>query len=497
MYQSFWSIIPLLIAFSSWLLVGRTTSCGLHSVPGPWIWSCTNVVRWYYQYFYDFSSVLEDLHKRYGALVRIGPSTVSLNDPTLIANVYDARGKFTKVQIHAEVMIESNADLMKAVSYETLRTVAGSAIKGSVIDVRDEQWVTQLWQSLGRIFMQGQVDAYEDDVKQSCNDLLDEIAKHESVDVFEIMSRFQGDVLMNIAFSKRPELVKSGQNNDALSFHPRFKHWVKWQALPNLEALLFRLPLPLRYMMPQKISPWLKLAEERLHGQIQSTGKPHKARRQDLLARYLEIAVTPGSTLPKDAISRMLASTIQAGVETTAVTITSTICDLCQNVASLEAVRAELSNAKVSPLPEHSQIRQLPLLSSVIKESMRLYPSARILLEREVPHDGVLLHGHFLPRGTIIGCHPRVVNHNEAFYGVDASDFRPERWMIGDQSHIRAMERASVAFGSGKRKCRGRYLAEMIVKKVVATLLINFDVSQSAHVRLRSLPNFNLADHVS
>ena len=97
MHQCFWFVIPFLVAFFARLLIDRTTTSALRSVPGPWLWSYTNAVRWFYQYFYDFSSILDHLHKQHGALVRIGPNTVSFNNPEWITKVYDARGDFKKV----------------------------------------------------------------------------------------------------------------------------------------------------------------------------------------------------------------------------------------------------------------------------------------------------------------------------------------------------------------------------------------------------------------
>ena len=240
-------------------------------------------------------------------MVRIGPSTVSFNDPTWITKVYDARGRFTKVLLHPKFFPKVYTDIMKPISYETLRVAAGSSIKDSVIDVRDEKWVTQLWRAVGHIFASGRIDTYEEDVEQACQDLLNVLGQERDVEVFEIMSRFQGDVLMKVAFSKQPELIKTGRNNEALSFHPRFTHWVKWQALPFWETWLFKPPLPLRYMMRRPVSPWLELAEKRLHNQMESEDSS-RGERQDLLTQYYRIAAKRGTALPKDAFCGVSAS---------------------------------------------------------------------------------------------------------------------------------------------------------------------------------------------
>lgn len=41
---------------------------------------------------------------------------------------------------------------------------------------------------------------------------------------------------------------------------------------------------------------------------------------------------------------------------------------------------------------------------------------------------------------------------------------------------LRAMERCNLIWGGGGRTCPGRYLAEMIVFKVITTLLGEFDI---------------------
>ena len=78
---------------------------------------------------------------------------------------------------------------------------------------------------------------------------------------------------------------------------------------------------------------------------------------------------------------------------------------------------------------------------AVLKEGMRLCPTNNIPLERYVPSEGINLCGYSLPGGTNVGISAHMIHRNPAIYGNDADKFRPERWIDGDASAIKEMEK--------------------------------------------------------
>jgi cytochrome P450 len=44
------------------------------------------------------------------------------------------------------------------------------------------------------------------------------------------------------------------------------------------------------------------------------------------------------------------------------------------------------------------------------------------------------------PEGTVLGIPQYVAHRDQAVYGADAEDFRPERWLETDDIALRAME---------------------------------------------------------
>ena len=107
---------------------------------------------------------------------------------------------------------------------------------------------------------------------------------------------------------------------------------------------------------------------------------------------------------------------------------------------------------------------------------MRCYPLLVNILERVVPPEGAAIGTTWLPGGTVVGCHTAIVQQDPAVFGKDVAEFRPERWLTADKDQLLAMDRGFLAFGSGKRICIGRHIAEMEIKKVIPALLLRFKV---------------------
>ena len=69
----------------------------LSSLPGPWLASFTDLWRGYAQKHRNITTVLLQLHKQYGPVLRIGPNTVSVSDAHAVSSIYTMHGDFIKV----------------------------------------------------------------------------------------------------------------------------------------------------------------------------------------------------------------------------------------------------------------------------------------------------------------------------------------------------------------------------------------------------------------
>ena len=176
-------------------------------------------------------------------------------------------------------------------------------------------------------------------------------------------------------------------------------------------------------------------------------------------------------------LRKMIMTNFGAGHETMASTLTSIMTMVGSHPNVQERLAEELQGVDRSP--SYVNARGAPYLQAVIKESKRLHPVIAPALPRRVPAPGLTLGGIHIPSGTTVGCSPLALHRNDDICGPRPHSFEPQRWM-GDESRARDMDIFSLAWGGGARSCPGRHLAEMVVWKVVATLLQEFHVEVDA-----------------
>lgn len=106
----------------------------------------------------------------------------------------------------------------------------------------------------------------------------------------------------------------------------------------------------------------------------------------------------------------------------------------------LDEIHDAHAAGNLSPIVSWKESRQLPYLDACIKEAGRLHPPFGLNLERVVPPGGLEVCGQHLPGGTVVGMNGWVVHRDRDVFGQDASSWRPERWLEGDEENIKKME---------------------------------------------------------
>lgn len=176
-----------------------------------------------------------------------------------------------------------------------------------------------------------------------------------------------------------------------------------------------------------------------------------------------------------DKITGMFISMMFAGHHTTSGTAAWTLIELLKNPDVLADVVAELDglyadNREVS----HQALREIPMLESSIKESLRLHPPL-ILLMRKVMYDF-----HYkdwtIPTGKLVGVSPSVSNRMAECF-PDPEKFDPSRY-TGDRAEDKQLF-SWIPFGAGRHRCVGAAFAMMQLKAIFSDLLLNFEFELS------------------
>ena len=186
----------------------------------------------------------------------------------------------------------------------------------------------------------------------------------------------------------------------------------------------------------------------------------------DILSILLEAMDRHKDTMTKQHVRDELVTLIAAGHETTTNMLAWTFYLLSEHPTILERVLAELQDVLGGRDPQVDDVPRLTYLDWVIKESMRMYPSAWTHGRRAV--EAFDLDGYHFPAGTIIMFSQWVLHRLPDVWG-DPQVFRPERWdpVSGQQ----VPQWAYFPFGGGSRICMGMPLAQLEVRLVLATIL--------------------------
>ena len=113
--------------------------------------------------------------------------------------------------------------------------------------------------------------------------------------------------------------------------------------------------------------------------------------------------------------------------------------------------------------PSLEQLKAARYLRALIDESLRLYPpvpsngreaKANAILPRGGGADGQA--PIFVAQGTIVAWSVYTLHRHPDFYGDDAQEFRPQRWM-GNEAIKPSLE--YIPFHGGPRICLGRKTA--------------------------------------
>ncbi|CAH2284588.1 1,25-dihydroxyvitamin D(3) 24-hydroxylase, mitochondrial, partial [Pelobates cultripes] len=190
------------------------------------------------------------------------------------------------------------------------------------------------------------------------------------------------------------------------------------------------------------------------------------AQKDDLLT-----AIYSDKLLTKNQLSGLFAELQIGGVETTANSLMWLLFNLSRNTHVQEKLLEEIQNVLPPGEPPSAEIlQQMPYLKSCIKESMRLTPTVPFT-SRTLEED-TNLGGFLIPSGTIAMINFHAMNWNEDFF-PDSREYKPERWLKGKHT---LNPFAHTPFGTGKRMCIGRRLAELQLQLALCWLIQHFHI---------------------
>ncbi|KAL2272068.1 hypothetical protein VTJ83DRAFT_1439 [Remersonia thermophila] len=172
-----------------------------------------------------------------------------------------------------------------------------------------------------------------------------------------------------------------------------------------------------------------------------------------------------------------LTVTFVAGQENPQLCMISTLYLLGKHPEAQEALYHEIrSRGLDGARSDPEALQDMPFLTAVIYESLRLLPPIGQLVNRRASKDAMLGGEIFIPKGTYLGYNCYSTNRDPAVWGADADTFNPGRWgasMMAIQKQYRARRARAefITFHGGRRACLGEKFAVLQMRITLVALI--------------------------
>ncbi|EOA91103.1 uncharacterized protein SETTUDRAFT_158566 [Exserohilum turcica Et28A] len=475
--MNFLILVLLLVLVLGLLQLGRTW-WRLRDIPGPFFARVTNLQRILWVKSKRAHLYLQAEHAKHGDVVRIGPNMVSISNPEVLPMIYTTRTGFPKSDF-----------------YPTLQgyTPHGGKLE-AIFNTTSDEIHKSLKQPIASLFTLANVPYLEprvDEVLECLREKLDAKFVHNDVvvNLGQWVKYFAFDTMGTMTFSKRYGFLDAGKDvGKILQNIVEFMRisapytqipWFDRLSRKNRigDFLQRKLGLQASMSIITFVSKAIAEKKQELAQSVKKTSdEDNNVRGKDFLTRYIEIVEKDPSVPPWAPVAWTFSNVI-AGSDSVASLMITTLFHLMSYPQTMKKLYHELLTAGLSrPLPKWSEVRTLPYLDACVLEGVRIHPPFCLPFERVVPKGGITIRDHFLPEGTIVGGSPYVVNRNKEWFGEDAEFWRPERWTENDEAHKKKLEQGILTFGSGRRVCLGRYVGLLEIKKLIAFLVLNYDL---------------------
>ncbi|ETS81747.1 hypothetical protein PFICI_06749 [Pestalotiopsis fici W106-1] len=449
-----WRVI--LIAYRLWLHP-------LRSFPGPKLWAISDLP---FTYTSNISGTsirrIDDFHRRYGAIVRIGPNRIVMDGSIAWPQVYGRR-------------LAGQPEFEKAPGF-----FARGVEHGIIAAPRDVH--RRQRKQLGHAFSEVSMREQEATINQYVELLIQRVAEHAAkekpLNIVEWLNFTTFDIIGDLTFGE------SFGSLETSKYHP----WVH-NIFKGIKADAF-------VRACRNYPVFEPMLVRCLGGEQAGQGDRNRALARDKAMARMELGMEPKGR--RDFMTHMLQPTrdgkpglstteimamspllVVAGSETTASALSGFFFYVNQNPRVKTIVMDEIRSA----FQDESDItmittNQLEYLHATLEETLRMYPPAAILPPRRSP--GAEIEGKFVPAGVICHVSPWAIFRNPKHFTAPDS-FCPERWLKSEHPLYEsrfATDNQSVfkPFSNGPRDCIGKNLAYAEMRLITARLLYKFDV---------------------
>ncbi|OQV08714.1 hypothetical protein CLAIMM_12942 [Cladophialophora immunda] len=459
----------------------------LRKYPAPNVWAAATPLWLMRQsWLQRRSRAIWEQHKRLGDIVRIGPKSVSINDPRAIKEIYGH-------QAIDKVNKDTFYELLKGEHYD-------------IVQVPDRAEHTRKRKYLANAFALKTVVEMEPVIRENASRLIQTFdracnaVKEEAnpIDIRLWFNFFTLDVIADMSMGIKLGFCQNGSDAswaqgrtgpvyvlrstiNTLQQGVRFsvtlaqgssKMWHRfWKDLLEANATIKR------WIHAQDADDFTNFCLHKVRTRI-AQGSPDRPSKDF----FGNILADPRTGKPRNLpFMEMVIDAIvllNAGSDTTAAALSSGMYFLISHPQYFRKLREELDQVlpNDTAIAPYGLVKDLKFLRACIDETLRLRPPIAYGLQRIVTApEGVTLAGRHFKHGTTVAVPTYAVHRKEELY-VDAESYNPDRWLDdSDPQQIQNLREYTIPFSAGPRACLGRNIAIVEQQILVASLVFRYD----------------------
>lgn len=447
-----------------------------HSTPDQEIYHLIESLRRYSVFLGGELHLAEQaLHKRYGSVVRMGPNSLSFSSLSAFEAIYGYNKSLEKGDFYSfsresytgiENVFSARTD---SIHREKRRKIYGPALSTSKVAHYEPAIMKNVC-----IFISHLTEAHS------------RLENVSSLNVASYLHLYTLNTILEIIYGE-PESPPSCNTPESHNLLSAFKKvsksswgssllpWLSWlkTTTPYLYILYFSYYL-LHDLRGNPTSLGALIMETKrivfMNSQLVI-----RSRQSSILKNFLQVPNNDTKRMHLNDIWRECFNLTFAGPGSTAAALTAILYNLGTHQGREWQNRI---HAETNGEPEGSAISHV--LVAVIKETMRLHAPFPSAFPRTITRGAESVIPELaapLPVGTNISSNTFVLGRSKELWGDDAEEWKPQRWLVGDESEKkRELDDNFVAFSKGPRSCMGREIAMLMLARAVAGVLTEWEI---------------------
>ncbi|KAG0645055.1 Cytochrome P450 monooxygenase aflV [Hyphodiscus hymeniophilus] len=462
-FQRLIALCVLGILFVCWRIAAAFTK--IRGTPGPKIYAVTQWRLACDDWKGTRTTTINQLHQKYGPVVRIGPNELSFNSLSALKTIYGAGSGFERTSFYKMFDVYGQPNLFTFASPKAhgdrKKLLNHAYSKSSILRESAQAVEEKVWEYMKLLEMD----------PETASEIFTSLHYYSLDNITHFLYGPSHGGTNAMTGSKQDRALLDDVLDPArrklawfASHLPRYTKWLMSRTGLTEKAIAFLGLLP-----QQKPTVYTGIRRHALEAwnSFPKTASDVKAESKNttIMGRLWEHHVSQKEKGLQDMeIASEAADHLLAGVDTTSDSLMFLIWALSlpknlkfQDKLIEEVIAMPPSMVDARGIPTAEATGKLPYLDAVIKETLRLYSPLPASEPRSLPVDCVI-DGYKIPANTVVSMSPYALHRNGEVY-KDPLVFNPERW-LGDTKDVTEMKKWFWAFSSGGRMCIGMQPAD-------------------------------------